>query len=703
MATSALYGSRSDDRLAGERRNAAFDVTSLAVILAGGKTALDHKETVIRIAQDDPVLVELQQSTHLVQDRRQAIRNVLMLIHHVKRLEHQGAISRAQANTLLFDCGLSTGGLDLHAGVFVPSLRSMTTKEQASEWVPKAESMQWLGCYAQTELAHGSNVRGLQTTATFIPEDDEFEINTPSAGASKWWPGGLGVLSTHCLLYARLVIGGKDHGIHNFLVPVRSLDDHSPLPGVTIGDIGPKFGVNSNDNGFVHFTGVRIPRFNLLAKFAEVTRDGSYVKRKGSGGAGVYSSMTQVRGAIASRAFSPLAAAVTIAVRYACVRRQEPGKGPADERPILDYSSVQWRLLPEVATAYALRFMGFALHNEIEDLNRQIAKNPQSTAAAASALHATTCALKSCCTALAADGMEECRRACGGHGFHNASGLPKLYADYFQHFTPEGDNWLLTQQTSSIVLRTLQALDAGQDLPMTQSFAYLREGNQRLQQRCQAEAVETLVADVGRLADGLEHRAVWLWRELLARQLSISSGQGSGKKEEMKSATLVEQFKAAQAHGVAVVMRYFAKAVEDIDERGDWPSAVVLRQLAALFAVVHTEKARGDLLCSGWLTVAQAKLLLPAAQHLCAKLRGQAVPLVDAFGKSDFELNSAIGAWDGRYEERLVEFARREPLNAVWNSGGPAPEEYWQFLRPLQQLGMGASGGVYASVYDSKL
>eukprot|EP00971_Amphidinium_carterae_P029506 580864-Amphidinium_carterae.1 len=37
-------------------------------------------------------------------------------------------------------------------------------------------------------------------------KDDEFEIHTPSPGASKWWPGGLGVLSTHCLLYARLIL-----------------------------------------------------------------------------------------------------------------------------------------------------------------------------------------------------------------------------------------------------------------------------------------------------------------------------------------------------------------------------------------------------------------------------------------------------------------------------------------------------------------
>ena len=36
------------------------------------------------------------------------------------------------------------------------------------------------GSYAQTELGHGSNVRGLETTATFIPETDEFELHSPT-------------------------------------------------------------------------------------------------------------------------------------------------------------------------------------------------------------------------------------------------------------------------------------------------------------------------------------------------------------------------------------------------------------------------------------------------------------------------------------------------------------------------------------------
>ena len=44
------------------------------------------------------------------------------------------------------------------------------------------------------------------------------------------------------------------------------------LTGITIGDIGPKFGYNSIDNGFLKFDCVRIPRKNMLMKYAEVRK-----------------------------------------------------------------------------------------------------------------------------------------------------------------------------------------------------------------------------------------------------------------------------------------------------------------------------------------------------------------------------------------------------------------------------------------------
>ncbi|KAI5007922.1 hypothetical protein ZWY2020_008970 [Hordeum vulgare] len=80
-----------------------------------------------------------------------------------------------------------------------------------------AYKFQRIGCYAQTELGHGSNVQGLETTATFDPSTDEFVMHSPTLTSSKWWPGGLGKASTHAVFYARLITEGKDYGIHGFI------------------------------------------------------------------------------------------------------------------------------------------------------------------------------------------------------------------------------------------------------------------------------------------------------------------------------------------------------------------------------------------------------------------------------------------------------------------------------------------------------
>lgn len=53
--------------------------------------------------------------------------------------------------------------------------------------------------------------------------------------------------------------------------------------GVTVGDIGPKFGFDEIDNGFLSFNKFRIPRENMLMKYAKVRsqRDIKKMKRKG--------------------------------------------------------------------------------------------------------------------------------------------------------------------------------------------------------------------------------------------------------------------------------------------------------------------------------------------------------------------------------------------------------------------------------------
>lgn len=137
------------------------------------------------------------------------------------------------------------------------------------------------GCYAQTEIGHGSDVSGLLTTATYDKKSDEFVIHTPVPEATKWWPGELGRYATHAVVFAQLLIPDDDgdvnkYGVAPFIVQLRSLKDHKHLSGVKTGDMGPKLGYKGKDNGWATFEQVRIPRDQMLQKFVQVDREGTF-------------------------------------------------------------------------------------------------------------------------------------------------------------------------------------------------------------------------------------------------------------------------------------------------------------------------------------------------------------------------------------------------------------------------------------------
>ena len=148
--------------------------------------------------------------------------------------------------------------------MFRMSIENLASAEQKAVWMPQVQNVDMIGCYAQTELGHGSNVAGLETTATLDKTTDEFVIHTPSVTATKYWPGDLGRFTSHAIVFARLIIEKKDYGVQPFLVQIRDLESWKLRPGCDAGDLGPKIGYQSKDNGWCTFDKVRIPRTNML-------------------------------------------------------------------------------------------------------------------------------------------------------------------------------------------------------------------------------------------------------------------------------------------------------------------------------------------------------------------------------------------------------------------------------------------------------
>jgi hypothetical protein len=127
-------------------------------------------------------------------------------------------------------------------GLFVGALQSNATAGQFGYWLQKGAlgMVGLIGCFAMTELGHGSNVSGLETTATFDEVSDQFVIHTPTLTATKWWIGGAAHSATHAAVFAQLVVKGKYYGTKIFVVPLRDPKTYHILPGVNIGDIGKK-------------------------------------------------------------------------------------------------------------------------------------------------------------------------------------------------------------------------------------------------------------------------------------------------------------------------------------------------------------------------------------------------------------------------------------------------------------------------------
>ncbi|KAF3829022.1 hypothetical protein GH733_003286 [Mirounga leonina] len=258
-----------------ERYIQSFNVERLINILDGGAQNTALRRKVESIIHSDPEF-SLKDNYFMTQNERYvaAVQRKFHLQITAKRL---GWSENSPEFYYVYRALSGELALNLHH-VFLKSLRSLGSEEQIAKWTPLCNKFQIIASYAQTELGHGTNLRGLETEATYDAATQEFVVHSPTLTATKWWPGDLGRSATHTLVQAQLICSGARQGMHAFIVPIRSLQDHTPLPGVTVGDIGPKMGFDHTDHGFLRLDHVRVPRENMLSRFAQVLPDGTYVK-----------------------------------------------------------------------------------------------------------------------------------------------------------------------------------------------------------------------------------------------------------------------------------------------------------------------------------------------------------------------------------------------------------------------------------------
>ncbi|WP_375587558.1 acyl-CoA dehydrogenase family protein [Flagellimonas aurea] len=208
-----------------------------------------------------------------------------------------------------------------------------------------------------TETGHGSNVRGIKTTATYDKASDSIIIHTPGKNDNKEYIGNA-LHSKMASVFAQLIVDGKNEGVHAILVPLRN-ENHETLEGITIEDNGYKLGLNGVDNGKIWFNNVKVPRQNLLNKYGEIKDDGSYfssIKNPNKRFFTMLGTLVGGRICVARGALGGSKMALFIAVKYALNRRQFNDNVKIQEDLIMDYPTHQLRLTPKNCSGLRVSF-----------------------------------------------------------------------------------------------------------------------------------------------------------------------------------------------------------------------------------------------------------------------------------------------------------------------------------------------------------
>jgi acyl-CoA oxidase len=440
------------------------------------------------------------------------------------------------------------------------------------------------------------------------------------------------------------------YGPHTFIVRIRDSKTHLPLEGIVVGDIGVKYGYAPMDNGYMLFNNFRVPHSAMLSNYSSVDIV-NCTYNKPANPAVVYGSLTFVRATIIMHARLIIARAVTIAVRYSSIRRQFQDKDTPDksapELPVLDYPTVQIRILPLLATAFALHYTGEAMHNLYSTTRAQIEKGDFSRLAV---LHAQSSGLKSLCTELAANSIETCRRAMGGHGFGGGSGYIQLNSDYLSKPTVEGDNWMLTQQTSRFLLKRMQAAVAGKGKAEDEVEKSCRDW---LRERQQNPAPYSIFESDEQIVKAFHRRS---------RDITYRAYVDRHEKKRNWNSMLLQLRKVSHAESQSILVTNFYEAMSQAEMSPTLREH--LKVQFRLFAFYTMDSEARDFVKARAASDQDVDELPTKIQDLMAAIRPHAVRLVDSFKIPDYLLDSALGRFDGKVYEDLFNRAHRlNPLN----------------------------------------
>ncbi len=504
-------------------------------------------------------------------------------------------------------------------GLFGMSVYFLGTERHHKKYLKSIGSLELPGCFAMTETGHGSNVKGILTTARYDHQKKSFVIHTPTAEARKEYIGNAALHGQMATVFAKLIVEGKDYGVSAFLVPLREKNGKT-LPGITIKDCGRKMGLNGVDNGVIYFDEVTIPSENLLNRYADISDEGKFTSPISSDNRRFFTMLGTLVGGrigIPRAGLSAMKSGLTIAIRYSDQRNQF-GPDGGSEVPILNYRTHQRRLMPLLANAYALHFSLQYLTSRF--LNRKEEEMQEIEALAAG--------LKSFATWNTTQTLQECRECCGGKGYLSENRIDRLKNDTEIFTTFEGDNTVLMQLVAKSRLTEFKQEFANMNL--FGAINYVTEQAATSLTEKNPFAIRNTSEE--HLLDPEFQLHAFRYRE---RDILVSAAKRL-KRHISEGMDSFDAFNVAQHHLVNVGFAYverviLEKFIEQVELTKDAGCKAVLKKLCDLFALSQIDKNKGWYLEQDYMAGVKTKAIRKLINQLCWDIRQQAVPLTDAF------------------------------------------------------------------------
>jgi acyl-CoA oxidase len=617
-----------------EPKSATFDTTRMQAILDGKRAATLHRT---RSLLKDPFFW-----TGTIRDKDEHRSRILDMTRALAQ-QGFGAMAYPKAYGGLDDMGeyiavfsaLASHDLSLTVkfgvqfGLFGGAVLKLGTDSHHRLYMTPTGTADLLGCFAMTETGHGSNVKDLETTATYNHDTRTFTIHTPHEGAGKEYIGNA-LHGSMAAVFAQLVVNGEQHGIHALLVPYRDAAGNL-LPGIRVTDSGYKMGLNGVDNGRIWFDNVVVPRENLLNRYGDIDDKGQYTSPIENPNKRFFTMLGALVGGricVGMGAVSAAKTALNIAVRYGLKRRQFAPRDGEPETILMDYPTHQHRLIPLLVKSYAFQMALTNLGEQYAVATEDDMRKIETKAAG----------LKAMATWHATHAIQTCREACGGKGYLSENRIADLKADSDIFTTFEGDNTVLLQLVAKGLLTEFK--QSFHDDGFTAVMRYLGSKISNTWAEMSPFAANTSLEHL--LSDDFQGEALRYREKKLL--ISISDRMRDYLKKRLSP---YDAFLQCQMHMVALAEAYTERLVwremgKTISQLPESTERAMLEKIRRYYALHTIEQDKGWYLETGYLEGETTKSIRRILHKLTQEMRPEVGALVMAWGIPEASIRAEI-------------------------------------------------------------